>query len=532
MAAKWGKWLFPTLLVLIGAALAYYTFNVKADMNGDNYGYYIYATSLADGQGYCDLSKPNCDPTNNFPPGYPLIMTPLRMMTDSIVAQKVLNEALLIVGILLAYLTLLRLGWRRSYAFVLAGAGLFCPRVFHFSTMMMSESSFFMTSMLVMYALLRMEDPTPALPSKWKERFSHVFANKWFWVMIVTLVLNYHIRTQGLALVAGVFCYLLLTRKWITFAGGAVIFVAGCLPWMIRNSIQGLNGNRYVDAMMSVNPWRPDEGTITLGDFIVRFFDTLKMLIFQAIPNSIPPFMPTDYHADLSFGGILLGCSLLVLIVIGFWRMKQLRWFALAYLAATLGLISLFSTPSENRYLTTILPLLTTGMFIGVVWILERLLRLAAPKMSVHPIVLCLLLVTAINGFKEERFLSAQRLPPTYEQFFSMAQVMDKAVKKNQIPANTIVCSRKPNMFYMYSHLRGVTYKFTTDDRELISHLVENNVDYVVYDILGYSSTELYLYPAIEKHPDLFVTKISPKQGQFGNFLFYFDRKAAIEQGF
>lgn len=526
------RWGFPALLVLLGMLLAKYTFNVNADLNGDNYNYYIYATSLAQGQGYCDLSKPNLDPTNNFPPGYPLIMTPLRLVTDSIVAQKVLNEGLLIVGILLAYLTLLRLGMRRSYAFALAGAGMACPRVFHFSTMMMSESSFFMTSMLVMYALVRMHDETKMEGKAWApSKIKPILSDPWLYVMLSALVLNYHIRTQGLALVAAVFCFLFVCRRWYTFAASAVAFVLGCLPWMIRNSLQGLNGNRYVDAMMTVNPWRPEEGTLTMGDFIARFFSTLKMLIFQAIPNSIPPFLEVDYKADLSVACICLGSALLIFIVIGFWRMKQVRWFALAYLAATLGLISLFSTPSENRYLTTVLPLLTTGAFLGLAWTLEQLLRLAMPKMSFHPLWLCLLFLTSISGFKEEHAISTQRTHPVYEQFFAMGKAMDKAVRRHQIPADAVVCSRKPNMFYMYSHLRGITYKFTKDDRELISHLVENNVDYVVVDNLGFSSTQLYLYPAIEMHQDLFP-KIVIKQERVGNFLLWFDREEARKQGF
>lgn len=532
---KASKWIFPALLVLIGFLLALYTFNKHADLNGDNFNYYIYATSLAEGQGYCDLSKPSLAPTNNFPPGYPIIMAPLRMVTDSIVAQKVLNEILLILGILLAYLTLLRLGLRRSFAFALAGAGLFCPRVFHFSTMMMSESAFFMTSMLVMYALAA----SPQFSTKecgnssasMGERFVTPLRNKWFWVMILTLVLNYHIRTQGLALVAGVFCFLLLTRRWYSLVASAVVFVIGCLPWMIRNNIQGLNGNRYVDAMMTVNPWRPEEGTLTLGDFVSRFFETLKMLVFQAIPNSIPPFLKVEYNDDLTVGCICFGGGLLILICIGFWRMEKLRWFLLAYFVATLGLISLFSTPSENRYLTTILPLLTTGAFLGLAWTLERLLKLASPKVRVHPIFLWVFLFTAINGFNEEHEISTQRVPPAYESFFKMAVSMKEAVRRHQVPENVVVCSRKPNMFYLYSNVRGLTYKFTQDDKELISHLVENKVDYVLFDNLGYSSTELYLYPAIKKHMDLFPHAVFRDQ-KTGNMLLYFDRSLAKEQGF
>lgn len=529
---KASKWIFPILLILIGAWLAQYTFNPKADLNGDNYNYFTYATSLAEGHGYCDLSSPDQHPTNNFPPGYPIIMMPLRMMTNSIVAQKVLNEALLIVGILLAYLTLLRLGIKRSYAFFYAGTGLFCPRVFHFSTMMMSEASFFATSMLVMYALIRMCDETKLEGKAFStNKIKPLLSNGWFYTMIVALILNYHIRTQGLALVAAVFCFLIFTRRWYTTLFSGILFVCGCLPWMIRNNIQGLTGNRYVDAMMTVNPWRPEEGTLSFSDFVVRFFETLQMLVFKAIPNSIPPFLEVEYGGEYTIGCYCFGMALLIFICIGFWRMDKLRWFALAYLTATLGLISLFSTPSENRYLTTILPLLTTATFIGLALLVKWLLQLAWPKICIHPAFLGLFLLTSILGFKEEHDMSQQPMHPYYQQFFNIGKAMDKAVKQHKIPADAVVCSRKPVMFYTYSHLRGLTYKFTKDDKELISHLVANKVDYVMLENLGYSSTGLYLYPAIDKHKDLFP-KIVMQHPQTNNYLFLFDRKLAIEQGY
>ena len=137
------------VLAIIWGIIASKTFNPKPDLNGDNFCYYIYASSLATGHGYSDLSSPEIKPTTNFPPGYPLLMTPLRMVTESIVAQKWLNEIFVLAGILLIFFTLLKLGLRWDISLVAAAAGLFSPRLWHFSTMMMSEASFFFTSAFV-----------------------------------------------------------------------------------------------------------------------------------------------------------------------------------------------------------------------------------------------------------------------------------------------------------------------------------------------------------------------------------------------
>ncbi|MBQ5774993.1 MAG: phospholipid carrier-dependent glycosyltransferase, partial [Paludibacteraceae bacterium] len=270
---------FPLLIVVAWFCLVLYTFNDKPDMNGDNFSYYIYATSLAQGEGYCDLSSPGSPATSNFPPGYPILMSPLRMITDSVVAQKWLNEVFVLGSILLLYFALLALSLPMSISFTAAFAGLFCPRLLHFSTMMMSEASFLFTSMLVFFALVKLCQDEHHQTSELR--------SPWFYVMLVALLFTYHIRTQGVALVVGVLFLFLLRKRWIALITTLGGFVLGCLPWMIRNKMLGLNGNRYLDTIMQVNPWRPEEGMLSLGEVVTRFFDTLRMLIFNAFPSTV-----------------------------------------------------------------------------------------------------------------------------------------------------------------------------------------------------------------------------------------------------
>lgn len=495
----------PLLLVVTWGILATRTFNEKPDLNGDNISYYIYASSLATGHGYSDLSAPGSPATANFPPGYPLLMTPLRWLTDSIVAQKWLNEVFVLGGVLLLFFCLLRLAGRWDISFAAAFAGLFCPRLWHFSTMMMSEASFFMTSVLVIYAIIRWEQRGDD-----RTQLSDLKA-PWLYVMLVSLLLNYHIRTQGLALVAAVFLYLLIRKRWLAFGTTALGFVTGCLPYIVRNKILGLNGGRYLDTIMLSNPFRPEEGTLTITEVIGRFFDTMRMLVFNAIPNTIFPYI--DLNCDqptFSFGLYLLGVVLVAVMVIGFFRLGKTGWLLSAYLVASLSLISIFSTPSGNRYITTLLPLLMMGLFLGIWQIAEWALR-RRPQWLVQgsALALCLLLFAAKDGLQAEAELSKQKYPMQYVHFFNIAKQAKKiaAAEARQLgktESAPIVCSRKPQMFWMYSGLPGVNYLFTQDADALISDLAKKKVDYVVLDALGYSSTYLYLYPAIRDRPQHF----------------------------
>lgn len=508
-------------LAIVWGVLASKTFNPKPDLNGDNFNYYIYATSLATGQGYCDLSTPGAPPTTNFPPGYPLLMMPLRMITDSIIAQKWLNESFVLLGILLIFFTLLKLGLRWDISFVAALAGLFSPRLWHFSTMMMSEASFFFTSAFVFFALA-----IYFTQEKRDERWWADVKNPWIWAMIIVLVWNYHIRTQGLALVAGIGLLLLVKCRWTALGTTIIGFIIGCMPYMIRNRVLDLNGNRYMDTIMLSNPWQPDAGTLSFAEVIERFFDTLKMLIFNAIPNTIFPYLNVNCdQPEYSFWIYVIGALLLTLIIIGYWSMGDIRWGLIGYLAATLGLISIFSSPSGNRYITTILPLLAAGLFCGI-WQIAEWCFMKHKKwlFTGCALVLCLLFIPSKEGISNEIKQSKQKYPVQYAQFFQMSKQIKKIA-----PKGSIVCSRKPQMFWMNSNLPGINYKYTKDAKELILDLVNKKVDYVMLDNLGYSSTYLYLYPAIQAYPQFFQQAIMYYENTH-QYMIRFDRDQAARE--
>lgn len=503
------RFILPAVILLVWIGLFVYTFNEKLDLNGDNCNYYIYATSMVAGHGYSDISTPDIRPTNAFPPGYPLLMVPLRFLTDSIVAQKILNGLFLLCGVLLLYFAMIRCGLRRDLSFVAAVATLFCSRVLHFATMMMSEMSFFCSSALVLFSIVSME--------KSERPF---YRDKWFYIMLVALVFNYHIRTQGIALVAGVFVYFICNFKWKELFSSAAGFILGSLPWMLRNRAMGFT-NRYVDSIMQANIWRPEEGTLGVNEVIARFFETLHMLLFKAFPNSVTPFFSVDYQAPVPFYLYIAGIIMIAVTAFGFWKMGRVRWLLFGYMVATLGVISLFVSPSENRYLTGVLPILTIGMFVGLWYLFSMSLqKMKIMKGSLSPYFMLLLLFTSFSGIKDVHDANNRPFPSHYANFFAIG----KQLKAN-VPQTTIVCSRKPAMLYMFGKTANVNYKFTKDDKELLSDLIERKVDYVVLEQLGYSSTYLYLYPAIQKHPELFRQILYyPKPD---TYLLKFDRESA-----
>ena len=113
--------------------------------------------------------------------------------------------------------------------------------------------------------------------------------------------------------------------------------------------------------------------------------------------------------------------------------------------------------------------------------------------------------------------------PPNYQHFFKIAEEVHK-----QLPPETVVCSRKPELFYMFSRTPSVMYAWSNDDKTLIEDLIRSHTDYVVLEQLGFSSTYRYLYPAIQKHPELFPVVMHLKNPD--TYLLKFEREKAKEK--
>ncbi len=498
------------VLALVWACAYFYIFNAKIDINGDNCRYYTFASALASGQGYADISAPTTHPTNAFPPGYPLLMTPLRFFTDSVVAQKVLNGLFLLGGALLLFFFMIRRKMPDSLALVGACAVILSDRVLHFSTMMMSEMSCFFVSAAAIFLLTQMKKEKP-------------FYKDWaFYAMLVMVVLCYHIRTQGVALFAAVVLFFLCAKKWKEALATVAGFIVGCLPWIWRNKALGMEQSRYFESIAQVNPWRPEDGSLDLSGIIERFFDTLGMLVSKALPNSVIPYFQVNYAPEVPAGfGLWLAALILVALIIrGFWAFGKYRWVLIGYTVFTFGLISIFSTPSENRYITALIPFLNMGLLVGlyevVVWAMRRLNM----KQKFSPWILALLLLTSVSNIKALHTMNQMPFPPAYQNFFQIG-----AVLKQHVSPETVVASRKGELLYMFSGTRVTGYAFSLDDRAVIQKMLDDGVEYVILDQLGYSSTVRYLYPAIQKNDDLFfVASYIPNPD---TYLLKFDREAA-----
>ena len=492
----WGIALFAIFTISFS-----YIFDSKLNLNGDNCYYFANATSLARGDGYADMFG---KPTTNFPPGYPLLMAPLRMVTDSIVAQKILNGVFLFVGVALLFSTMVRAGLGRSLAFLACSAVLVTPHLLEFTTMMMSEASCFCCLSLIFWLF-------QSITRKEEETQTPVWRMPRFYLLLALIVFSYYIRTQAIAIIAGFLIGFLFMRRYTLSAAVVGAFAIGYLPWMLRNNLLGLNQSRYISQI----------------DF-TNIFSTAKMLIVQAMPESIIPFVPVNY--DEPAGAMLWIFAIIVLaaVLYGFWNMGKLRWPLFFYFCGTIGIISLFNVPSQYRYLTTATPFLTMGLFVGLYKFGEFV---AAKYMKCGFSAWILLLLFVPMAMQEDKgdkhtlgdlhALAEEKFPAQFNNFFNMGKMLAKH------DADAIVCSRKPELLYATSGMRGVHYLESEDTGVMLQGMLDKKVDYVLFEQLGFGSTYRYLLPCLQKHPDIFKVVAQLKNPE--TYLFAFDKQKAQE---
>jgi len=505
------NWLYISILIIVFTMSFIYVFDPKIDLNGDNCTYYLLAKSIASGKGYIDIISPTLNPTNIFPPGYPLLMAVNMIITGGgIVTQKILNGLFLITAMIILYFLLNNLFSHKQVAFTIACVSLTNFYLYKFARIMMSEMSFLLFSCLALYFYIATdEDQKP-----WK--------NYKFYLSIFCLAYLFHIRTQGVALFLALIFYLLISRRWQHLLTAIPTYLLFLAPWMIRNRVRGLS-NRYLHELFVVNPWRPEQGSASVSSLFTRFIDNVTMLITKAIPDSLLPVINLNYNQPASVGLVIFGIVTLALVVYGILKLPRFKFLLLGYIFANIIIIGFWSAPGGNRYLTAIIPFLYIGFILGIYHGVIHLIhywKKTAGQFS--PLWLLSISLLVLPRLAELHESAKAPYPSNYYNYFQIGREVSQ-----KMPLNTVVCCRKPYLFYMFGNRYCYKYLYTQDDKQLIKGLIKANVDYVILDQLGYSSTALYLYPAILKNQQLFKVVIQLKNPD--TYLLKFDRDRALQ---
>ncbi len=498
------------------------TFDEKLDMGGDNAAYYIYGKAIAQGEGYVTVNMAKPQPTNHFPPGYPaMVASVMKVFGDDILTIKNTNRILFILSVFLLFYAFTQMGFNLHLSFGSVFLLLLNHHFLRSSTIMMSEVPFVFFNALCLISLTKVaKDPEKPLYKDWA-----------LYILILTSLAAYYIRTQGIAIVPAVLIYFGFKKEFkraAIFLGG---FILGVLPWSIRNA--GTKSS-YVSSIYKINPYRPELGEMGIGDLITRIGNNFQRYTCIEIPSCSFTFLGSnEYNRTDGYtsGEWIVGLVIIGLVLFGIIRNKKFLMLLLCYLGANVAIFMLWPDVWFGvRFILPIAPLvivLTGSGAYELIVLLHSKINTKIPKTSLPYI--CLLL--PLLGFKftddidQVKKTAEGQYHPAFQRYFDIAEWV-----KGNTPDSSIVSCRKGNLFYLHADRKVTGFANSLNQQDVIDHLIENSVDYVVVDQLGYSSTGRYLIPAIQKNPekftkvqqlknpDTYLFKFEPTLGYFGEW--------------
>lgn len=490
------RWLVvaAVLLVQIGVMLA--VFNPSPHSGGDNAGYLNLAYSLVEEGAYLDLHDPALPGHTKYPPLFPMILAAAIVLgARSWITFKLLSAVFTTLGVLFAF------AWveeRRGPLFA-AGVALilsFSDAFLWSSHWILSDPPFVMLTFFALWALDRVEDPGGG--GRWA-------AGRWIALGAGAAVAAYFTRSAGLPLVAAVGGWLLLRRRFRAAGAFAALFGVPAFLWWLR--ARTITGGAYLSEFLLVNPYQPGLGRAGPLDFVVRILTNLREYVTLHIPGGLTGFEGTWVA--------VLGVALVGLAGAGWLRRLRTRATpAELFVPFYLGLILLWpSVWSGDRFVLPLYPFLLFYAGEMVVTLGRRVGKGTAPVLGVLAVLAFVAPAGWVwwdSGRNTRACWSLVRTTGAFGCYRARLREFVSAARWSgeNLPAGSVVISRKPRLFFTLSGLRGRAYPLE-DDAELFFRTArEAGAGYVVVDYLD-GLSRYYLVPVVSERAGAFCAVVS-----------------------
>ncbi|MDR3705539.1 MAG: glycosyltransferase family 39 protein [Paludibacteraceae bacterium] len=517
-----------------------YIFDKKIDLNGDNVQYYSLGKSLAEGNGYTSTIGFKNEPHTHFPPGYPVFIAGImKIFPNSTDAVKLFNGLLLYGSILLLFYIIKRISGNIIVAFI---TGMLCaahPELLRWATIMMSEILYLFLSLLLVLLVLEITRRKLFLDKKWLEYGIPI-------ALIMLLNYTYFVRTMGLSIIISIILWVgirffrsllvwykakrkeetdeIATKK----ARMVKLFVLTLLlllsvsiskfSWDTRNERLGVHGSVYAE---NFSKKQFGQTMSTPQDWEVRIESNVKNYITRWVPNTLF-YSNVDLGKDVTATEWLRGLFVLALMLTGIWFLKDARWLILFYMAITMAVLIFYPEQfGGSRYYIALIPFfifLTIYGFSQLVALVWQ--QFQKKQKSVIVISLLVIVFPMIFMFptyakmRDSLHLSSQM--DSWEEFPEVKAVQYlQAIDwcKANLPANSRVMCRKPELYYIFSgYRRAECFPLYASPDSVLNFFIRKKVTHVIIDG-WFRHGYITIYPAVLKYPDKF--KMLKKIGEF-----------------
>ena len=510
---------FPAL-GLCGLLMGILLFDANLSLTGDNAQFINLGRSLAEGYGLAETIEGEPIPHTKYPFGFPLLLAIVHILFPAnLIALKSLVVLLYAISIPLTYF-LIREFATPPLALGVSALCLASPHLLDYSHQVMSEIPFLLFSLISLLLLHRAYLPghrqahngsSTKVTKDTKGRKPFLFRvcyllrgvvgfacarPSWILFAIIAIIAACYIRSAGIILIGTGIIFFALHKKWKEtglIALGSLLLV---LPWQIRNA--SLGGTPYIQQLLSINPYRPEEGMLTLTTLIERILENLEIYGLHVIPQIfVPTFISsTDPGFSTYFVGLVFSGMILYALITGLIK----RHLLIVYLTCYLCLYILWPQVwSDTRFLVPAFPIFFYAILTSMDELLQLLARALKKTASRAGVVLFFLFLLGSNIF--ETHALSQRigwLPSNWDNYFAAAEW----IKNNTEPDVKIIC-RKPYLMNAITNRKAAGYLWKTPD-QVIADFEKKSIGIVVVDQLGFRSTPEFLVPTIQAYENRF----------------------------
>ncbi|HUQ48861.1 MAG TPA: phospholipid carrier-dependent glycosyltransferase [Gemmatimonadaceae bacterium] len=478
------KWKIPAALGILHLLIAILAFHPAPFSGGDDATYIALARSLIERHDYRDIWDPALPPQTLYPPIFPAIVAiGLLMGLGIAIGLKLMMVFLSSAAVFVSCLWL----WRVAKPGVAIGAGVLValsPEIIGIGREVLSDTPFWLFTMLALLALRK-------LAGAEKEGDEQHRAGAWKLELAasVAIVAAYFTRSAGLPLLLAAIIWLIVRRR-----GRAVaILLATSVPFIVLWWLHGRSnpGGGYLGPFLYIDPYVPSRGTIHFRDLLLRLQENGIKYRMYHVPRIVAGLGATSLAAG----------SVLTLLALFGWVMRLRRPSVVEiWTVFYLGLVLLWPPAwAAPRFLLAIIPVLA-------LYAAESVAFLASftpwPGFAGAAGIAVLVGVTA-PGIRHHlsdgetcrgQFAEGVEFPctePIFRDFFLTA-----ASVKGKLPPGSVVLSRKPTLFYLYSGYQSRLYPLTPVPDSLFAEAARIHARFVVIDQIM-DLAPMYLHPVL-----------------------------------
>ena len=542
--------LLLAFLICLGVLLGALQLHPHLGLFNDDAEYLVLGEALASGQGYTWANDPLQPPHNKYPPGYPLAVAGVLLLTGNandayggIIPAKLLTLLAFAGALVLLWLLLSRTQREPGFEPLLA-VGLFAvnPFVLEYAVQIMSELPYTLLSLLALWAATRYgperhasarqnphPDPHshsdiqssaprhsrplrhsresgnppsdrdensiaagPAAPSAATERATTRRRFPWRQLLLLAVlaVLCYYVRGVGATVVVSMVLWLLLHRQMrgaIVIGGVSAVLIG---LWQVRNAIV-LPVSIYSYQFLLKDQENFSAGTIGFTDLLVRIASNMEHYVLAG-------FLDFDRPGLGIIVSVIAGIAWLI-AAFG-WGIQLRRQFSLVavYTFVYLGVVFIWSYAS-GRFLIPVIPFLGYYGLIGGRVLLERAFAPRATQgIIVTGVSLLIAMLVLANGVlirtNVERWSTdpAQyyRYDPSWSSYIQSAQWL-----RENLSQEDIILARRHFAMYVYSGRLTAKYRYETKDDEMGYLLSGTATKFVVEDAFAGARGDFSLLP-------------------------------------